>query len=484
MYKFIAIFIFLSVTLSTAIAQNLDNLSKEFDSFRKEFDDFRKQSADEFASFRKRVNAEFAEFMSRSWDEFPSSPAVPVPPSPEPPELPVAEPRDKPSIERLPFKEARPALPPTERPRPPVPIPAPVVEPDSPVFPFYFYGTQCTVGLNAKNKAFLHDVSEPAAAELWTVFSDQAYDRFVSDCLKLREDMHLCDWAYYHLVKTVSDEYYGANHAGESVMLQLYVLTQSGYKVRIASANGKLTLLIPFTAAIYQHSYVTINGTKYYVMDKSLRGSRFQVFNREYSGERVPSLRLDGIPSPSKTFVSRRYPDVKVTVAANRNLIDFFNAYPVSSDWSLYARASMSEGMKRAVFPALRKYLEGKSETEAADILLNFVQTAFNYQTDDQQFGYERPLFADETFFYPYSDCEDRSILFAILVRELLGLEIVLLHYPKHISTAVRFNSELAGDYLTIDNRKFTVCDPSFIGASIGRAMEKYKQVNADVIFW
>jgi len=96
------------------------------------------------------------------------------------------------------------------------------------------------------------------------------------------------------------------------------------------------------------------------------------------------------------------------------------------------------------------------------------VQYAFAYQTDTQQFGYERPFFGDETFFYPACDCEDRAILYSILVRELLGLEVVLLHYPQHLATAVHFNETIQGDYLMIDGKKFLICDPTFLGASVG----------------
>ena len=90
------------------------------------------------------------------------------------------------------------------------------------------------------------------------------------------------------------------------------------------------------------------------------------------------------------------------------------------------------------MYPKLTQQIKGKSQKDAANILIDFVQTAFEYQTDDVQFGYERPLFADETFFYPYSDCEDRSILFAHLVKDLLGLDVVLLYYPGHLATAVK----------------------------------------------
>ena len=111
-------------------------------------------------------------------------------------------------------------------------------------------------------------------------------------------------------------------------------------------------------------------------------------------------------------------------------------------------------------------------------MLIDFVQTGFDYKTDNDQFGYERPLFPDESFYYPYCDCEDRSILFACLVRELMGLDVVLLHYPKHLATAVRFKEEVNGDYLMIDGVKYVICDPTYIGARIGMCMPEFKQVS------
>jgi hypothetical protein len=59
---------------------------------------------------------------------------------------------------------------------------------------------------------------------------------------------------------------------------------------------------------------------------------------------------------------------------------------------------------------------------------------------------------------------------------------VVLLHYPGHLATAVHFNENVQGDYLTIAGKQFIVCDPTYIGANIGNAMEEYKHVNAKVI--
>ena len=174
---------------------------------------------------------------------------------------------------------------------------------------------------------------------------------------------------------------------------------------------------------------------------------------------------------------------MKVTISENRNLIDFYNQYPISSKWDFYSATSLSSESKQAIYPILRKEIAGRSKYDAANMLINFVQTAFEYQTDGQQFGYERPLFGDETLYYPYSDCEDRSILYSILVRELLGLEVVLLEYPGHIATAIAFpDNKSYGYHFTYNNQKYTICDPTYIGADAGACMPNYRQTYPNII--
>ena len=81
---------------------------------------------------------------------------------------------------------------------------------------------------------------------------------------------------------------------------------------------------------------------------------------------------------------------------------------------------------------------------DAVNVLLRFVQTGFSYLTDSEQFGREKFMFPEETLSYPYSDCEDRSFLFAYLVSSLLGLDVIGLDYPGHVATAVKFSSPVS----------------------------------------
>ena len=112
-------------------------------------------------------------------------------------------------------------------------------------------------------------------------------------------------------------------------------------------------------------------------------------------------------------------------------------------DIRCYASSVADEEVRSTVVFQLRDQLQGMSESEAANALLHFVQKGFEYQPDGQQFGdgVEKSFFFDETLYFPYCDCEDRSIFYVCLVRELLGLDVLLLGYSDHECTAVVLSS-------------------------------------------
>ena len=55
-------------------------------------------------------------------------------------------------------------------------------------------------------------------------------------------------------------------------------------------------------------------------------------------------------------------------------------------------------------------------------------------------------------------------MLYSTLVRDLLGLDTILLDYPNHIASAVRFTEDIPGDYVVLDDgSKYLICDPTYI---------------------
>lgn len=439
-----------------------------------------------WADYRAKINKEYADKMSRRWTASKAQAALPVPKRPEPPE-PVIRTNNAPVPTcSVSVKEFVPYIP-NETIQPFQPIARPVNE-QAAAFIFNFHNTPCKVHLSSDMYFTLPNVSEGTVSEAWKLLSSLGYDVIADDCLNYREQLDLNDWGFIELTKKIACAFCGET-TNEAVLMQAYLLVQSGYKTRLArSSNNKLYLLLPFTTIVYKYTYFWLDDEKYYLISESAEGETYYIFNEKFTGEKTASLelnkepRLFDEPTPKKTFSSSRYPNASATVSTNQNLIDFYNTCPVTNDWNDYARASLSRKIKRALYPALKKQISGLSELEAANILLNFVQTAFDYQTDQEQFGYERPLFGDELFYYPYSDCEDRSILFSILVRDLLHLDVVLLNYPGHLATAVQFSENVGGYYFTVNDKKYVLCDPTYIGAPVGDCMPQFVNTSAVIV--
>ena len=216
-------------------------------------------------------------------------------------------------------------------------------------------------------------------------------------------------------------------------------------------------MLVASEHKIFGVRYYEVNGEKFYSLND--REGKMEIFDYAFECESPLSLligdgqRLSVEATPLRTLASKLYPDLSVQVCSNQNDLRFYETYPTSelyenvmTRWAMYANVPLSEMAQKQLYPALRNYLKGLSEQEAVNRLLNWVQTAFVYELDDKVWGGDRAFFAEETLYYPYCDCEDRSILFSRLVRDLLGLDVLLLYYPGHLATAVCLNQPVQGE--------------------------------------
>ena len=457
-----------------------------------EFRSFSKQAKSDYNEFRKKANAEYAEFLKEAWKDGQMEPAV-APPKIDPPVQPEVPPRvsDTPIAPKpLQFGNLSPMPKPTtpKLPRLEVPTVPPEEEPLILKMPVQFYGETVKIRLRpGTGEVQLADASEATVSNAWKLLSDGRFELMLADCIATRDKLHLCDWGYYLLTKTVAEEYCEAKNTNNSKMLQAYLLTQAGYKIRLARSNNSIYIMLPSELQIYNTPFFKMNDASYYIIDKSFTGPSIQVCQAAFPGEQGFSMSMPEQPqfpfvaSNQRAYKSVKYPDLALQMSVNKNLMDFLNNYPRVS-WEIHSYASLSPQTKQALYPVLKKAIDGKNEAQAANILINFVQTGFNYKTDPEQFGYERPLFGDETFFYPYSDCEDRAILYSILVRDLMGLKVALVNYPNHLATAVCFKENAYGDYFNVSGNKYTICDPTYIGANIGMTMPDMDNNKAQLI--
>lgn len=536
-----------------ASAQNAD-FEKFREQQRASFNQFRDNQQDKYDAFRQRVNAEYALFMRRAWAEFPVREAeVPEPEENIPPveyeeeEKPISNSpggehnaegefeteeaseqqaetnwsfsfRSSKSENKGSGQQSKAEQGSGQQPQggqagaeksreiraegkvAVVPKATPAPEPIAPVavsetahgqnVEISYYGRPITLSFPLADPLRLQGLSEDVLADAWTLLAGKPYDITVKTALDARSAYQLCDWAYMDMLRKACEGHYGAGN--EAVLMQAFLMTQSGYRVRLAKAGERLFMLVASKYQIYNMRYLNVEGTKYYVTG-DYHGERLQLCPSRFDKEQSLSLQLATLPrlgetaSPKRKFTSKK--GVTASVSVNQQLIEFFRQYPqanidgdFTTRWAAYANTPLDQAIQDELYPPLRQTIRGMSEREAVGILLNWVQTAFKYGYDDEIWGGDRAFFVQETLFYPQSDCEDRSILFSRLVRDLTGLDVALVYYPGHLAAAVAFSGQEEGDWFSCNGQRFVVCDPTYINAPVGLTMPGMDNKTAKII--
>jgi hypothetical protein len=274
-------------------------------------------------------------------------------------------------------------------------------------------------------------------------------------------------------------------------LLSWFLLAKSGYRARIAYNDSSVFLLVPSKQEMFEVSYFTFGGRRYYAVEfDGDRQQPGQVYT--YDGEYPDAIKeLDmqltaAVASSDQAerrhlsfeFEGKRY---NIDVTYDRGRVKFLGTYP-QLNLDQYFGAGVYRPTATPLLEQLAGNMRGMSEQQAVNFLLRFVQTALQYETDDKQFGKENYLFPEETLYYPYSDCEDRAVLFAWLVKSLLNLDVIGLDYPGHVAAAVHFSQSMPGDSISYQGKRYTVTDPTYINAVAGMTMPAFRQFKPAVI--
>lgn len=467
--------------LGTSFAQ----ISLE-DELRKEFNSFKKDTRKSFDDFVKANDDAFGNHLRMAWEELESNGIEKKKPDPKP----VAPPTITPSVD------------------PVIATAIAVVAPDPSdkkekkkdeeikckSEPANF--AQGMVGIpffgaiaNATyDKDFITSVSSSISnqviADYWDKMANTNHYGFIKQLQEKKETMKLNDWGYFELVSHAANDIC-KDDENAAKLLSWFILVKSHYKAKVGYSPKGVHLLLPFSNKVYGKPYFTIQGQRFYVMEKV---GKLSTYKADY---KVATKKIElNVEEPMHIGTEVKTRDLNFehkgkkysfVVKYIKNDINFYENYP-QADVKVYFDAAVSEIASKSLLTQLKPIVATMGEVEASDFLLALVQKSFAYKTDPEQFGREKFFFAEEIFHYPYSDCEDRSVLYAFLVKELLDLEVVGLKYPGHMATAVAFSEEVNAHHMFYAGKKFTVCDPTYINATSGMCMPQFINTNAFIV--
>ncbi|NJB82481.1 hypothetical protein [Wenyingzhuangia aestuarii] len=352
-----------------------------------------------------------------------------------------------------------------------------------------FYNTKFLFTYDQKFIVYLDRYDEKSIAKYWELLSTTQYYSFLTQTLNIKKTHHLNDWAYYVLLRKISEKLYKKTALNEQNLFIWYLLSKAGYQCNVARINNNsIALLAPFKNTVYNKPSVTINNKNFYIITPYQQGDKVYTYKNKYPDTHlVLDLNiyqpiLLGTATTEKQLKFKNGTKMElVNVSYNPNNMLFYQDI-LHSDFSLYFGASVNKTTEETLLKQLKLIIKDQNIDKALNTLLHFVQLSFEYKTDGEQFGYEKYFFVEELFHYQYSDCEDRSILFSYLTKKLLNLEVIGLEFPGHLATAVLVNQNIKGDYILYKDKRYLVCDPTYINADIGMTMPQYKNSKITVI--
>lgn len=491
------------MSLTLGVSSSLSIGADDFEAFKRQQMQGVQQIKEEFQEYKEKQDKEFADFLKSQWSEFDTYRGKERIKEPKPKIIPVVVPVAPAPAPVKPAPDGRP----TPQPVKPVPVPAPVVVapivpavvPPPPVQPkpvplaankleIGFFGNNVDFSFDQKWKDYrLRGGAQPEVmSAFWTLMSGSEYESTLKEIAQAKRELKMDDWGGVTLWRSVAQTLQPERRSEQNLLLWFF-LTKSGYDVRLGYSGADVHLFVAMKQPVYATKYTKVGSQTYYAVLATDRGDSIRSFYT-YEANYPDRLRALDIKSASTAFTKsvsatrtlafeHNGKQIRLQVPYDRRLVEYLETFP-QTEFELYFDTDGSSLVRKGLLDELKKHTSALNEKEKVDFLLAFVQKSFAYKTDNEQFGREKYFFVEESLHFPYNDCEDRSVLFSWLVRELTGLQVVGLLYPGHMSTGVALKS-IMPEYATVNyqGKQYVIADPTYIGAGVGMAMPSYARL-------
>ncbi len=420
-----------------------------------------------FASYLNAQQQAFATMLKSDWEEYSGKLSIRDNYAPKPLSPPSATPEDTP---RTP---AQPASPPPRQPAPALTTPV------APKGALVFLGHALSppswpVRLNAP----LNDAKALAHA-YQTLAAHPASTQLVQWLNQQRQDLHLGAWGTWQLVHRIA----GGSGPETSVKVW-FLLLELGYDVKLGFNASRIAVLPQVQQTVYWKQYYTSAGLKYVdLAQEESTSSRLFLHGNTDANRKPFDLSFTQVPKtrPVARTISLVNGSDRLDLTYDAELARYYHRHPTIA-LSYYFNAPLGPLLEDSLQQSWQRLnLEQGSQLASLNRMLGLVQYGVRYELDKQQFSTEEYYqLPEELLANGAGDCEDRSILFARMIRHLMKQDVIGLHYPGHVATAVKIDG--AGTAYKLENARYLVADPTYIGSRAGEEMPDLADVSPSFI--
>ncbi|MCG2715798.1 MAG: hypothetical protein L6422_05865, partial [Candidatus Marinimicrobia bacterium] len=308
------------------------------------------QSEQAVQDFIARDDAEFAKFLEEDWRMFQAFQGMVRDKKPKPVDVPVAKIK-KPVVFK--GKEVEPIQIPDKPKQKPI-----LVEKTVPGIPIErgkilnvkFFNVDLEIVYDERFKSPINiKVDNRSISKFWEILSRSDFDNFIKQAKYYKQNMNLNDWGYALLVHRIGKILYSRSQ-NEANLFTWFMLSKSGYNVKIGFNDTDVFLLLPTENMLYSTSYLTLDNQRYFIVsfDETSRNiGKIFTYEGEYPGSnKLLSFNIVVSPVFRNEVINKnlsfKYKNKTYTIPVKFNLdaVNFFEHYP-QTNFEVYFNSTM-----------------------------------------------------------------------------------------------------------------------------------------------
>jgi hypothetical protein len=302
--------------------------------------------------------------------------------------------------------------------------------------------------------------------------------------------LQLNPWYRYRFLLAAARVFYPGQPSEQAVFTG-FCLAKSGYDVRFRYSQKKIAIYV--YADMSLRAVADMRSFAFNVMNQKWGDKRYwSLYNLEGNDLMLPQLGEHGPSSKSRLAPNPGGKPFPFNIAP---LPVFASASPVGRTWrweenglpkrlrfrvdSLSAVAGiyhasnhflyrfntpLSDTARKSLVLPLRQICQKLGPILGTEFLLGLVRRNITYRYDEigeYIYGHDIVCTPEAALLRASGNCVDSASLFSYLVREVLGLPVVILVYRDHVNVAVALDGKFGYEPVKYKGRDYYICEPS-----------------------
>ncbi|MBK7872260.1 MAG: hypothetical protein IPJ74_17090 [Saprospiraceae bacterium] len=359
-----------------------------------------------------------------------------------------------------------------------------------------FFSENITIGYNTDMlAATCSAIDEKGIVQFYRQLESKDYRTLLNDLNQKKTELQLNDWLCYVLMRNSVKQIFQKKSRSEQELICWFLLSQMGFDTRLTYLDQRVYVYVHSQDEVFEIPMIEDKDRNFVNLtnsDSSAPGKQEALYLLNFKAQpkgNAFSFYLKTLPKLSpqlnKKLIKFKYANqpIQLEVEYDKAMVEMMEHYPLIAERE-YLELPLSLALSNSLLSGFQDLVKDKTPKQALELLLAFTRSSFEYKEDKEYFGRSKPMIADEVFFYPYSDCEDRSALFYALVRELLDLPMIVVAFPDHLTVAVSLEEELPGAVISYQGRRYYICDPTgpVNSSEIGIFPKSYEKSDFEII--